>query len=57
MLQDLDAGRETEIEYINGWVVEMGKKVGVETKGHEMMRGLVKAREEVVTNGRGLEGV
>ncbi|KAL7417413.1 ketopantoate reductase PanE/ApbA C terminal-domain-containing protein [Mrakia frigida] len=53
MLQDLDAGRETEIEFINGTLVEMGRERGVETKGHEMVRGLVKAKEGF---GRGSAG-
>ena len=35
MLADVMSGRETEIDFINGVVVEMGKKHGVETPWHE----------------------
>ena len=30
-LQDVLKGRKTEIEYLNGYVVEIGKQVGIET--------------------------
>ena len=32
MLQDVEAGRETEVRWISGWVVEKGKELGVECK-------------------------
>lgn len=50
MLQDLDAGRETEIDFISGYVVEMGKQVGRETRVNELVRELVKARSELGGN-------
>lgn len=45
MLQDIEAGRRTEIDYINGKVVEYGVQAGVPTPYNTMIRGLVKALE------------
>ncbi len=45
MLQDIEAGRRTEIDYINGKIVEYGTQVGVPTPYNSMIRGLVKAIE------------
>ncbi len=45
MLQDIEAGRRTEIDYINGKIVEYGKQAGVPTPYNSMIRGLVKALE------------
>ncbi|MBI2355049.1 MAG: 2-dehydropantoate 2-reductase [Deltaproteobacteria bacterium] len=45
MLQDIEAGRRTEIDYINGKVVEYGLQAGVPTPYNTMIRGLVKALE------------
>lgn len=45
MLQDIEAKRRTEIDYINGKVVEYGVQAGVPTPYHTMIRGLVKALE------------
>jgi 2-dehydropantoate 2-reductase len=45
MLQDIDAGRRTEIDYINGKIVEYGLQAGVATPYNSMVRGLVKALE------------
>ncbi len=45
MLQDIEAGRRTEIDYINGKVVEYGLQAGVPTPYNSMIRGLVKALE------------
>jgi 2-dehydropantoate 2-reductase len=45
MLQDLEAGRRTEIDFINGKVVEYGIQAGVPTPYNTMIRGLVKALE------------
>jgi 2-dehydropantoate 2-reductase len=45
MLQDIDANRRTEIDYINGKVVEYGLQAGVATPYNSMIRGLVKALE------------
>lgn len=45
MLQDIEAGRRTEIDYINGKIVEYGLQAGVPTPYNTMIRGLVKALE------------
>jgi 2-dehydropantoate 2-reductase len=45
MLQDIEAGRRTEIDYINGKIVEYGQQAGVPTPYNSMIRGLVKALE------------
>ncbi|MFZ5633645.1 MAG: ketopantoate reductase family protein [Bacillota bacterium] len=46
MLQDVDRGRRTEIDFINGAIVREGKKVGVPTPCNEFVTLLVKALEE-----------
>jgi len=45
MLQDIEAGRRTEVDYINGKIVEYGAQAGVPTPYNTMIRGLVKALE------------
>ena len=46
MLQDVRAGRQTEIDYINGWIVKRGKELGVgcehNAKLVEMVKGGMK---------------
>ncbi len=46
MLQDLDAGGMTEIDSINGKIIEYGKRKGVPTPYNETVYLLVKAREK-----------
>jgi 2-dehydropantoate 2-reductase len=41
MLQDVMRGRRTEIDYLNGYVVEQGHRVGVKTPFNEMIVQLV----------------
>ncbi|WP_028634625.1 ketopantoate reductase family protein [Pseudomonas parafulva] len=45
MLQDLEAGRKTEIDFINGAVVAHGKRVSVATPVLQALYNLVKASE------------
>src|SRR5512139_2000639 len=45
MLQDIEAGRRTEIDYINGKIIEYGVQAGLPTPYNTMVRGLVKAME------------
>jgi 2-dehydropantoate 2-reductase len=47
MLQDTEAGRETEIEFINGWVVRRGRELGVDVWVTEKVVELVKERRVV----------
>jgi len=42
MHQDVKAGRETEIDYINGWIVKKGKELGIETENNEKVVELIK---------------
>jgi 2-dehydropantoate 2-reductase len=45
MLQDIEAGRPTEIEFINGAIVAEGEKLGVPTPVNKTMVALVKTIE------------
>jgi len=46
MLQDLERGRRTEIDAINGSIVREGRRLGVPTPVNEVMVALVKIQEE-----------
>ncbi|KFX94656.1 hypothetical protein O988_06168, partial [Pseudogymnoascus sp. VKM F-3808] len=45
MLQDVEAGRGTEVGYINGWIVRKGRELGVETGVNEVVLGMVERGE------------
>ena len=45
MLQDVEAHRPTEVDYLNGGIVEFGRRHGVATPGHESIWALVKGVE------------
>ena len=45
MLQDIEAGRRTEIDFINGKIIEYGNRVGMATPFNTTLRSLVKALE------------
>jgi 2-dehydropantoate 2-reductase len=45
MLQNVEAKRRTEVDYINGKIVEYGLQAGIPTPYNSMIRGLVKALE------------
>ncbi len=45
MLQDIIRGKKTEIDYLNGKVVEMGNKYGIETPYNRAIAIMVKAKE------------
>jgi len=47
MLQDMERGRPTEIDAINGAVVRAGARLGVPTPYNQALLLLVKARQEV----------
>ena len=48
MLQDVEAGRRTEIDYLNGAVVRLGLRHGVPTPANDAVACLVRARELAV---------
>ena len=45
MLQDVEAGRRTEIDYLNGAVVRMGQARGIATPANDAVASLVRSRE------------
>jgi 2-dehydropantoate 2-reductase len=45
MLIDIENKRRTEVDFINGKIIEYGKRVGMETPYNLMIRGLVKGLE------------
>ncbi len=45
MLQDVEARRQTEVDYLNGGIAEFGKRYGVPTPTHEAIWALVKGVE------------
>jgi 2-dehydropantoate 2-reductase len=45
MLQDMERGRRTEIDALNGAIVELGRRVGVETPVNETLVAAVKGLE------------
>lgn len=45
MLQDVEAKRRTEVDYINGKIIKYGAQAGIPTPYNNMIRGLVKALE------------
>jgi len=46
MLQDVEAGRLTEVDFMNGAIVQWGEKTGVPTPLNRMMWALVKGLEK-----------
>ncbi|GAB4248941.1 ketopantoate reductase family protein [Deferrisoma sp.] len=48
MLMDVEAKRRTEIDYINGKIVEYGEMAGIPTPYNQMIQALVKGREETL---------
>ncbi len=49
MLQDIQRGRKTEIDSLNGAVVELGQKYGVETPVNRFITMMIKAKEALLT--------
>ena len=47
MLQDFIKGRRTEVDYINGVIIQYGKKVGISTPYNETIMALIKAKEKL----------
>jgi 2-dehydropantoate 2-reductase len=46
MLQDVEQGRRTEIDVVNGAVVAAGRERGIPTPHHETMVWLIQSLEE-----------
>jgi 2-dehydropantoate 2-reductase len=51
MLLDLEAGRRTEIDFINGAIPRVGREVGVETPVNQTVTALVKGLEAATRRG------
>ncbi|RFU35055.1 hypothetical protein B7463_g1326, partial [Scytalidium lignicola] len=47
MLQDVNAGRETEIDFISGWIVRRGLELGIDCHSNEKIIEMVKARRSI----------
>lgn len=45
LLQDVEAGRQSEIDYINGAIPREAKKAGIEAPVNTILTGIVKAKE------------
>ncbi|KAF2034517.1 hypothetical protein EK21DRAFT_108130 [Setomelanomma holmii] len=56
MLADARAGRETEIEYINGWIVQRGEELGIRCTMNYMLMQMVKGKVAMISREVG-EGV
>jgi ketopantoate reductase len=47
--QDLARGKKTEIDFLNGYIVELGRRYGIATPYNESVHALVKMVESKVT--------
>jgi 2-dehydropantoate 2-reductase len=56
MLADARAGRQTEIDYINGWIVKRGEELGVRCLMNYMLMQMVKGKTAMISREVG-EGV
>jgi 2-dehydropantoate 2-reductase len=45
MLEDVESGRPTEVESINGWLVREAERLGIDAPLHQALYALVRARE------------
>jgi 2-dehydropantoate 2-reductase len=45
MLQDLERGKRTEVDYLNGAIVRLGKEAGVATPYNEVITGIIRVME------------
>jgi 2-dehydropantoate 2-reductase len=46
MLQDVEAGRKTEVEIFAGTVIELGRQYGVETPVNEVLFRMIRTLEQ-----------
>jgi 2-dehydropantoate 2-reductase len=49
MLADARAGRETEVEYINGWIVQRGEELGIRCSMNYMLMQMVKGKTAMIS--------
>lgn len=54
MLQDIEAGRETEVDVFAGKVVELGNTYGIKTPVNEMLLHAIKVIEQRTTDGEAI---
>jgi 2-dehydropantoate 2-reductase len=47
MLQDVEAGRKTEVEIFAGTVIELGLKYGIETPINDVLNKFIRATEQM----------
>jgi 2-dehydropantoate 2-reductase len=45
MLQDVEAGRQTEIDFLNGAIVSFGERYGVDAPLNRALTALIKGKE------------
>ncbi|KAI9879919.1 MAG: hypothetical protein M1830_006586, partial [Pleopsidium flavum] len=48
MLQDVRAGKQTEVDYINGYVVRRGEEMGIKCVMNYMLLQLVKGKQQMI---------
>ena len=46
MLQDIEAGRKTEVDIFSGEIIKMGKKYGIPTPCNQMLYHMIKVKEQ-----------
>jgi 2-dehydropantoate 2-reductase len=46
MWQDIEKGRKTEVDFVNGYVVRKGKEVGIKTPANELVTRVIKEIED-----------
>ena len=49
MLQDILAGRKTEVDIFAGEIIQLGKKYGISTPYNQVLFDLIKVKESVIT--------
>jgi 2-dehydropantoate 2-reductase len=50
MLQDIEAGRKTEVEIFSGAVIEMGRELGIPTPVNDMLFRMIRVLEQMNTS-------
>ncbi len=54
MYDDWKAGRRTEIDFLNGYIVQQGRELGIPTPVNETLTALIKTMTEQEKTGRGI---